>query len=64
MSTINQVAVCNCLHLFFLSRAIFPIVGQIQKLLTNAMGLFLPDQEAVGKEPGSHPGASTQGIKG
>ena len=28
MSTINQVAVCNCLHLFLLSQGIFSIVGQ------------------------------------
>ena len=28
MSTINQVTVCNCLHLFLLSFGIFAIVGQ------------------------------------
>lgn len=28
MSTINQVTVCNCLHLFLLSFSIFAIVGQ------------------------------------
>lgn len=53
MSTINQVAVCNCLHLFPLARVSFPLWVKIQKLLTNVPGSVPPWLWGSAREGGS-----------